>query len=62
MGHLAYKINGNICRSPIADAVFLHLVKERGIAHKWEVDSAGIGGWHAGNPPDSRARKNFNQS
>ncbi|XP_018562437.1 low molecular weight phosphotyrosine protein phosphatase 1 [Anoplophora glabripennis] len=47
---------GNICRSPIADAIFQHLLKERGIADQWEVDSAGIGGWHAGNRPDSRAR------
>ncbi|ENN75093.1 hypothetical protein HUJ04_001231 [Dendroctonus ponderosae] len=48
---------GNICRSPIADAVFSHLVKERGLADKWKVDSAAIGGWHAGNPPDSRASR-----
>ncbi|KAG5875414.1 hypothetical protein JTB14_030940 [Gonioctena quinquepunctata] len=48
---------GNICRSPIADAVFQHLVTERGIAAQWTVDSAGIGGWHVGNLPDSRARK-----
>ena len=47
---------GNICRSPIAEAVFLHLLKERGISHEWKVDSAGLGGWHSGNRPDSRAR------
>lgn len=47
---------GNICRSPIADGVFQHLVKQRGIADQWEVDSAAIGGWHVGKLPDSRAR------
>ncbi|CAG9815015.1 unnamed protein product [Phaedon cochleariae] len=48
---------GNICRSPIADAVFQHIVKEKGIAEQWAVDSAAIGGWHSGSRPDSRARK-----
>ncbi|GJQ78028.1 primo-2 [Trypoxylus dichotomus] len=46
---------GNICRSPIAEAVFLHLIKEKGIQDKWEVDSAALGGWHVGNLPDQRA-------
>lgn len=48
---------GNICRSPIADAVFLHILKEKGLESKWVVDSAGIGGWHAGSPPDRRAKQ-----
>lgn len=46
---------GNICRSPIAEAVFSHIIKERGIEEQWKVDSAALGGWHAGNPPDRRA-------
>lgn len=25
------------------------------IGDKWEIDSAAIGGWHVGNPPDWRA-------
>nr|CAD7410822.1 unnamed protein product [Timema poppensis] len=48
---------GNICRSPIAEAVFLHLVKQRGLASKWHVDSAALGSWHIGKSPDSRAVK-----
>ncbi|KAK2713517.1 low molecular weight phosphotyrosine protein phosphatase 1-like [Artemia franciscana] len=48
---------GNICRSPIAEAVFGHLVKEKGLDQKWEVDSAAIGDWHVGNRPDKRALK-----
>lgn len=39
---------GNICRSPMADAVFQQRVKEAGLADKIEVDSAGTSGWHAG--------------
>lgn len=46
---------GNICRSPLAEGVFLHLARKRGIADRFEVDSAGTGGWHAGEPPDPRA-------
>ncbi|XP_055587166.1 low molecular weight phosphotyrosine protein phosphatase 1-like [Uranotaenia lowii] len=46
---------GNICRSPIAEAVFLKTINDAGISANWEVDSAAIGGWHVGNQPDHRA-------
>ena len=46
---------GNICRSPLAEGVFLHKARERGIHDDFEVDSAGTGGWHAGDPPDHRS-------
>jgi len=45
---------GNICRSPLAEGIFLHLANERGL-HGFVVDSAGTGGWHAGEGPDKRA-------
>ncbi len=47
---------GNICRSPTADAVFRHLVKEAGVDHMIDVDSAGTHAYHIGNPPDQRAQ------
>ncbi|MEP7323810.1 MAG: low molecular weight protein-tyrosine-phosphatase [Saprospiraceae bacterium] len=47
---------GNICRSPMAEGVMKKLLLERGITG-WEVDSAGIGNWHMGDPPDFRAIK-----
>jgi len=47
---------GNICRSPLAEGVFRRLVTERGLADKIEIDSAGTGGWHVGEPPDRRMR------
>ena len=43
---------GNICRSPAAEAVFLKRIDERGLAHLFDVDSAGTGGWHAGERAD----------
>ena len=45
---------GNICRSPAAEGVFLHLLQERGLSDQFVVDSAGTGGWHVGNPADRR--------
>ena len=46
---------GNICRSPTAEEVFRSKVAARGLLGEIEIDSAGTGGWHAGDPPDRRA-------
>lgn len=46
---------GNICRSPLAECVFHHLARERGVEHLFEVDSAGTSGYHVGAPPDRRS-------
>lgn len=42
---------GNICRSPMAEAVFMHKVKAAGLEDKIEADSAGTGDWHHGQAP-----------
>ncbi|XP_039255794.1 low molecular weight phosphotyrosine protein phosphatase-like [Styela clava] len=47
---------GNICRSPIAEATFKHLVSERGQANDWDVDSAATSRYEIGNPPDPRGQ------
>jgi protein-tyrosine phosphatase len=39
---------GNICRSPMAEGVFQHLVGQAGLDDKIQSDSAGTSGWHAG--------------
>ncbi len=46
---------GNICRSPMAEGVFRHLVREAGLEQRFRIDSAGTGAWHEGEPPDERA-------
>lgn len=46
---------GNICRSPLAEGIFSHLVETQSIAGRFLIDSAGTGGWHAGHPPDPRS-------
>jgi len=48
---------GNICRSPTAEGVFRHKVKQAGLADKIEMDSAGTAAYHLGNPPDSRSQR-----
>lgn len=45
---------GNICRSPLAEAAMRQAAKARGLSI--EVESAGTGDWHVGNPPDRRAQ------
>lgn len=42
---------GNICRSPMAEAVFRHLVEQAGLQDQFEIDSAGTGPWHVGSGP-----------
>lgn len=53
---------GNICRSPLAEAVFRHKIKQRGLEGVLEGDSCGTANYHIGDPPDHRtianARKN----
>jgi protein-tyrosine phosphatase len=48
---------GNICRSPLAHAVFQNLVDERGLGDSYAVESSGTCAYHAGEQADSRMRK-----
>ena len=52
MKRLLFVCLGNICRSPAADGIARALAHHRGL--DWQIDSAGTGGWHIGNPPDAR--------
>ena len=47
---------GNICRSPTAQAVFSRMAVEAGLTDI-DIDSAGTGAWHTGEPPDIRSRE-----
>ncbi len=46
---------GTICRSPTAEGVFRHLVREAGLQDRIRVDSAGTHDYHVGSPPDERS-------
>lgn len=45
---------GNICRSPMAEAVFCNLLENKGLANNFKVDSAGTAAYHVGEFPDKR--------
>jgi protein-tyrosine phosphatase len=47
---------GNICRSPIAEGTFRSILAQRGFSSQFTIDSAGLGSWHIGSPPDVRAQ------
>jgi protein-tyrosine phosphatase len=53
--HVVFVCTGNICRSPIAEKVFVHELQRAGLADAVQVSSAGTGSWHIGSPADERA-------
>jgi len=48
---------GNICRSPLAEGVFRHIVEDKGLERHFLIDSAGTSSWHVGSPPDERGQE-----
>ncbi|XP_078255311.1 low molecular weight phosphotyrosine protein phosphatase isoform X2 [Rhinoraja longicauda] len=48
---------GNICRSPIAEAIFRKLATDQGVINKWNIDSAATSRYEIGNPADSRGQR-----
>jgi len=51
---ILFVCTGNICRSPTAEGVLRSLCKEAAI--ELRIESAGIGDWHIGQPPDERSQ------
>jgi protein-tyrosine phosphatase len=51
---ICFVCTGNICRSPMAEAVFKSLVRKGGLSGAVAVISAGTGDWHVGEPSDDR--------
>ncbi|MFO7193505.1 MULTISPECIES: low molecular weight protein-tyrosine-phosphatase [Thermocrispum] len=52
---VVFVCTGNICRSPMAAAVFSEHLRRVGLADRVRVSSAGTGSWHVGEPADPRA-------
>lgn len=48
---------GNICRSPLAEAVFRDLVGIAGLSDRFEIASSGTSAYHVGQPADDRMRR-----
>lgn len=55
MVRVLFVCTGNICRSPTAEGVFRHLVRQAGLQHAIEAASAGTHDYHVGHCPDHRA-------
>lgn len=49
---------GNICRSPLAEAIFVHKIKSRGLTHLYYAESCGTANYHIGDRPDPRTIRN----
>jgi len=49
---------GNICRSPLAEAIFWHKIKERGLTNVYYAESCGTANYHIGDQPDHRTIRN----
>ena len=56
MIHVLFVCLGNICRSPMAEAMFRKRVEDEGLSEHFVIDSAGIGGW-----PDPYYTGNFEE-
>ena len=52
---------GNICRSPMAEAVLRKLLEDRGCLDEWEVDSSALASYNIGYQPDSRTLSTLRQ-
>ncbi len=52
---------GNICRSPTAEGIFIHKVRERGLQLYFYIDSAGTAAYHVGEPANSKSQFTANQ-
>ena len=46
---------GNICRSPLAEGIFMKQITDQGLAHLFDADSAGTASYHIGNLADKRS-------
>src|SRR6516162_3299443 len=55
--HVTFVCTGNICRSPMAEKMFAHQLRQRGLGEMVRVTSAGTGDWHVGNSADHRATR-----
>ncbi|HET9054631.1 MAG TPA: low molecular weight protein-tyrosine-phosphatase, partial [Cyclobacteriaceae bacterium] len=53
---------GNICRSPLAEAIFKHKIREKALESRVEVHSCGTANYHVGELPDPRTIKNALQN
>lgn len=61
MPSILFVCMGNICRSPTAHGVMVHMVARAGLEDHIRVDSAGTHNYHPGEPPDERSQAHARQ-
>lgn len=59
--HILFVCLGNICRSPLAKAIFNHQISEKGLGEKYVADACGTSNYHVGDRPDPRTIRNARQ-
>jgi len=62
MTRILFVCLGNICRSPLAEGLFIEKLKAKGLEDKYTVDSAGTSAFHEGSLADPRTRENAEQN
>ncbi|CAN5405336.1 low molecular weight protein-tyrosine-phosphatase [soil metagenome] len=58
MTRILFVCLGNICRSPLAEAIFIHQIKEQNLQSDFQVASCGTANYHIGDTPDQRTIRN----
>ncbi len=58
MPRILFVCLGNICRSPLAEAIFNREIQARGLGQRFEAESCGTANYHVGDPPDPRTLLN----
>ncbi len=58
MKRILFVCLGNICRSPLAEAIFNQKITEKGLGGTYQSDSCGTSNFHIGNSPDTRTIQN----
>ena len=53
---------GNICRSPLAEGIFMHQIRQKELEHHFRVDSCGTAAYHIGELPDERSVANAKEN
>lgn len=59
---IVFVCTGNICRSPMAEAVFVDALRREGLTYRVRVSSAGTGAWHVGDCADPRAAETLRRA
>lgn len=54
---IMFVCQGNVCRSPLAQALFEHMVERRGLQKRYKADSTGVSSYHVGENADPRMRE-----